>query len=282
MTMLMFCSCTLNGFGPKTPLIPDASTGFNDTVINDNPQNPHGNNTSVVTNPNGNNVLLYHELTGVFKETVEDPNAPRIYLTFDDGPSKVSTPKILEILDDYGIKATFFVVGRTAEYYPDILRQTLAEGHLLANHGYSHVYSTIYASSSAFIQDIQSCNSVIANITGTTPKRILRFPAGSFAVELERNPAVRDSIRQYLRDNGWRYFDWTVSMGDSISSAPPPGALAYDLIAAIDRSVANGRKDIVVLAHDVDAKPWTPLDLPIVIEHCLNQGYVFRTLDTYP
>jgi peptidoglycan/xylan/chitin deacetylase (PgdA/CDA1 family) len=209
----------------------------------------------------------------------DDPDALRIYLTFDDGPSTVSTQRILEILDDYGIKATFFVLGYQAEYYPDIVRLVDSRGHVIANHSYSHDYTTIYRSADAFMTDISRCESVLTEILGRQPARILRFPAGSAATQLENNPTIRNTIKNSLADGGWRYFDWNASMGDSwAGGSPQPGELGTALISYIDGIIAQGYTDIVVLAHDTNSRPWTPADLPMVIEYCQARGYVFKTL----
>jgi len=212
-------------------------------------------------------------------EEWEDPDAVRIYLTFDDGPSSQSTPAILDTLEAYNIKATFFIMGRAAEAMPDMVRRQYEKGHVIANHSYSHDYDRIYGSSAAFMQDLEQCEQVFTDILGVAPVRLLRFPAGSAAIQLEHAPATREAIKDSLRSGGWRYFDWNVSIGDSISGwVPPVGELGGNLIERIEEQVHHGATDIIVLAHDVDSKPWTPKDLPMVIEHCIAQGYVFKTL----
>ena len=209
----------------------------------------------------------------------EDPDAPRIYLTFDDGPSSVSTPKILDILDQYGVKATFFVVGYQAEYNPEMVRLVESRGHVVANHSYSHDYTAIYQSADAFMSDINRCDSALTAILGHQPVRLLRFPAGSAATQLENDPGIRNAIKESLAAGGWRYYDWNASMGDSwAGGSPQPGELGQALNAYIDDMVAEGYTSIVVLAHDTDSRPWTPADLPMVIEHCQARGYVFETL----
>jgi len=209
----------------------------------------------------------------------EDPSAIRIYLTFDDGPSSEATPAILEILDSFDIRATFFITGYLAERMPDIVRYQDSKGHVIANHSYSHNYGTIYASAEAFMMDIEHAEQVFTEILGSPPPRIMRFPAGSAASQLDNSPEMRDAIKASLSAGGWRYFDWNVSIGDSISGwVPNAGELGTNLIARIEEQVAHGATDIIVLAHDMDSKPWTPKDLPMVIEHCKQQGYVFKTL----
>jgi peptidoglycan/xylan/chitin deacetylase (PgdA/CDA1 family) len=213
--------------------------------------------------------------------TADDLDAPRIYLTFDDGPSPTSTIQILDTLDAYGIQATFFVLGSQAEGYPDIVRLADSRGHAIANHSYSHDYDAIYQSAEAFMHDIERCEAALADILGHPPARLVRFPAGSAALQLERDPAMRDAIKQLLAAGGWRFYDWNASMGDSwAGGAPEPGYLGWAIVAQVDDMVAEGYTDIIVLAHDTDSRPWTPADLPMVIEHCQAQGYRFMTLSS--
>jgi peptidoglycan/xylan/chitin deacetylase (PgdA/CDA1 family) len=205
--------------------------------------------------------------------------APRIYLTFDDGPSALSTPQILEVLDRYNVKATFFVLGTQAEARPEMIKAAAAAGHVVANHGYSHNYNAIYASVDAFMQEIKHTEDIITGILGEQPPRILRFPAGSAAAQLEKDPAMRESIKQTLAAEGWRYFDWNADMADSVSGpGPEPGVLANNLIASIEEKVSYGMTDIIVLAHDTNARTWTPTDLPAIIEHFQQKGYSFEVL----
>ena len=161
---------------------------------------------------------------------------------------------------------------------PDVLRQAAVDGHVIANHSYSHNYKNLYASSEAFIAELEHCNQVITDVIGEAPPRILRFPSGSTAVEMDRKPIIRQEIKAYLEEHGWRYFDWNVSFGDSLQNAPEPGSLAGSLNTSIDQLVAEGQKDIIVLGHDIDGKHWTPDDLPLVIDHCRQNGYVFKVL----
>jgi peptidoglycan/xylan/chitin deacetylase (PgdA/CDA1 family) len=212
-----------------------------------------------------------------------DPDAPRIYLTFDDGPSDTSTPQILEVLNRYGAKATFFIMGSAAAPRADMIRLEHERGHTIAVHSYSHNYEEVYSSAAAFMADIEQCEAILTEILGEPPPRILRFPAGSAATELEDNPQLREDIKAQLAAGGWKYFDWLVSFGDSISGwTPNVGDLASNVIANIDEQVEAGNRDIVVLAHDVDIKPWTVADVPLVVSYCLKKGYVLAplTMDT--
>lgn len=78
-----------------------------------------------------------------------------VYLTFDDGPNSAVTPKILDILEKYNAKATFFVIGKNVENNPEIVKRAYEEGHYIANHGYSHNNSNLYKSEESFINEIK-------------------------------------------------------------------------------------------------------------------------------
>ena len=89
-----------------------------------------------------------------FKNIYASNNDEKVaYLTFDDGPSKQITPQILEILRNENIKASFFVLGNRVATYPDLVKQEYEEGHYIANHGYSHVYGSVYASPQAVLDE---------------------------------------------------------------------------------------------------------------------------------
>lgn len=95
-----------------------------------------------------------------------DKNRKIAYLTFDDGPSSQSTDAILDILGEYNIKATFFVVGKMVVNYPEVLQRTLEEGHAIGNHSYSHDYGYIYHSGKNFMRDINLADEAIKNALG--------------------------------------------------------------------------------------------------------------------
>lgn len=101
----------------------------------------------------------------------------KVYLTFDDGPSS-NTDAILDILREYDVKATFFVVGKTDERSKAAYQRIVAEGHTLAMHSYSHNYSEVYASKESFINDLTSLQEYLYEVTGVWP-RFYRFPGGS-------------------------------------------------------------------------------------------------------
>ncbi|WP_284643695.1 polysaccharide deacetylase family protein [Paenibacillus silviterrae] len=209
---------------------------------------------------------------------VESPSSPpatdkRAYLTFDDGPSR-STPQILEVLKEHNVKATFFVVGKTSEESKSLYRQIAKEGHAIGNHTYSHDYRKVYASVAAFKQDVGRLNDLLEETVGVRPD-ILRFPGGSNN-HLSRKSGGRQimpNIAREMSNAGYQYFDWNVSSTDA--AAP---VQEKELIIHSVKANSDGKKDIIVLMHDMDAKRTTVEALPSVIRYLKEQGYEFRTL----
>lgn len=185
-----------------------------------------------------------------------------IYLTFDDGPSDKVTPKILDVLKNENIHATFFIVGKHAETRKDILRRAHEEGHTLAVHSYSHDYKHIYKSVEALIEDIEKCNDMICSITGEYTY-LYRFPGGSYNIAPEKIRAVKEL--------GYECVDWNASFRDSEIQDPTAGKL---YTAAIS-TVSNPDK-IIMLAHDTTDKIETVWALKEVIRHFKKQGYKFK------
>ena len=106
----------------------------------------------------------------------------RVFLTFDDGPSRTVTPHILDILKNENIKATFFTLGSQVQFYPDIVKRAYDEGHYIANHGYTHVYSSIYASMDSIFGEYNSTenNLQIALQNPNYHSKLFRFPGRFF------------------------------------------------------------------------------------------------------
>lgn len=177
----------------------------------------------------------------------KDQVPQKVYLTFDDGPSE-NTSKILDILKEKDVKATFFVTGNEDESAKELYQRIVAEGHTLGMHSYSHKYSVIYSSLEAFQDDFNRLRTELTEITGVEPK-IMRFPGGSS--NQVSNIDMREFIR-FLKEEGVSYYDWNVASGDATSQAYTP-----------DELVENVMKDVVkydtsiVLMHDASTKGTT-------------------------
>ena len=180
----------------------------------------------------------------------------RIYLTFDDGPSR-NTDKILDILKEYDVKATFFVVGKTDEESVRAYQRIVAEGHTLAMHSYSHKYSEIYASKESFEQDLRQLQEYLYQITGVWP-RFYRFPGGSSNAV---SKVGMQELIEYLNESGITYFDWNIASGDAIS-----GQLGKDTIVNNCIGGIKAKQECMILMHDASDKNSTVEALSLLIE----------------
>lgn len=185
-----------------------------------------------------------------------------IYLTFDDGPSS-NTAEILDILKEYDIKATFFVVGKTDEQSVQAYKRIVEEGHTLAMHSYSHKYSEVYASKESFISDLSMLQEYLYQVTGVWP-RYYRFPGGS------SNSVSQVDMQEligYLDQAGITYFDWNVESGDAVNGFLSPDKIKSNCLGKIE--IYN---ECMILLHDAAEKDTTVEALPQVIEEILGRG----------
>ena len=186
----------------------------------------------------------------------------KVYLTFDDGPSS-NTDQILDILKDYDVKATFFVVGKTDERSVKAYQRIVEEGHTLAMHSYSHRYDEIYESKEAFARDLNSLQEYLYETTGVWP-RIYRFPGGSSNTV---SKVDMQELIEYLTDIGITYFDWNVASGDAVSRTLPAETIVNNCLSGIEK-----QKESVILMHDASNKETTIEALPQIIEAIQEQG----------
>lgn len=188
-------------------------------------------------------------------------------LTFDDGPS-ANTDRVLDILDRYGVKATFFVVGRTGAADQERMKKIVAAGHSLAIHSWTHNYGKIYASVDAFLEDFHQLYQWIYDVTGTYPQ-VFRFPGGSLN---SYNRGTYQEIIAEMTRRGFVYFDWNASAQDATVRPRPAGDIAADCLKGVGKDLA------VVLCHDSAARTTTVDALPAVIQGYQNAGYTFSAL----
>lgn len=187
---------------------------------------------------------------------IEEGRTRKVYLTFDDGPSE-STERILDILEQYGVKATFFVTGEEAVSHPERYQAIVDGGHTIGMHSYSHRYNEIYASEDNFGSDLLKLQEFIEQTTQVTPK-FYRFPGGSSNTVSELPMSV---FCDYLTDNGITYFDWNMSSRDAISPMRSVDEIVHNCTAELERF-----DNAVILLHDAANKSSTVDALPEVIE----------------
>lgn len=192
----------------------------------------------------------------------------QVYLTFDDGPSKDITPQILDILKEYNIKATFFVLGARVDLYPDTLKREFNEGHYIANHGYSHEYSKIYQNRDTVFDEYNRCEDSIRNALGLDYHSFLfRFPGGSRGGRYE---SVKAEARQLLEEYGFAYTNWNCLTGDAAGNKTKDACIQEML-----ESKGN-QNSIILLMHDANDKSQTVEALPEIIQYYKNEGYTFK------
>lgn len=192
----------------------------------------------------------------------EEGDIPKVYLTFDDGPSS-NTEEILNILDDYNVKATFFVCGKDLELYGDAYKRIVDDGHTIGMHSYSHNFGDIYSSGDAFAADYVKIHDLILNTTGVDTK-YYRFPGGS---SNKVSSTSMSTFINYLNEQGVAYYDWNVASGDATSQA----FTSEQLVDNVMKDVVK-YKTSVVLLHDAANKNATVEALPGLIESLQEQG----------
>lgn len=196
------------------------------------------------------------DLQAVAEEAV---SARKVYLTFDDGPS-IYTRDILNVLDRYGVKATFFVLGKESDTDKELLQQIVDAGHTLGMHSYSHRYSEIYASVEAFAADFVKLREYLREVTGQE-SFVYRFPGGSSNTVSD---VPMEEFAEYLHEQGVVFFDWNVSSKDSDGKS-----LSVEEVVRNSTAKVEDFKNVVILFHDAADKRTTVEALPIIIENIL-------------
>ncbi len=204
------------------------------------------------------------------QETAEViPNGRKVYLTFDDGPSDY-TDELLDILDKYNVKATFFVVVNSYKY-KDQLNRILNDGHTLGLHSKSHVYSKIYADYQSYVRDVYEVHNWVYKLTGYDSK-YYRFPGGSS--NNVTNVPISECV-SYLHRNGYEYYDWNSESRDAENLYLTPEQLNDNVMNYVRNSDGN----VTVLMHDLDDHYNTIEALPALIETLQSEGFELCPID---
>ena len=217
--------------------------------------------TQALTEEQKENILHIYRSTG----------EKRVYLTFDDGPSNSVTPLILDVLKEYNVKATFFVLGTNAKYNPELIKREFEEGHYIANHGYSHKYSEIYSSPEATLEEYCITESIIREILEIQnfSSKLFRFPGGSNGGYYDE---AKQNSKAYLRENGIVHLDWNCLSKDA-EGAKSKEEVLQNIIDTM------GEKDsVIILMHDASDKILTYEMLPSLITYLQEKGYTFKNI----
>lgn len=188
-----------------------------------------------------------------------DKTKKEVALTFDDGPDPVWTPKVLDVLRKHKIKATFFLIGKKAEKYPDIVKQIHQQGHVIGTHTYSHLNIT-YCKKPKAIFEIEKTHNIIKKITGEDPY-LFRPPYGAY----------QKRFYNYLKQYNYKIILWTISAEDWNG----------DSTEKIEARILSGiRPGAILLFHDSGGNRQPTIDaLNIIIEKIKNLGYNFITVE---
>lgn len=242
-------------------------------------------NIVVLNNKETSNIKLNDEIPKAFtfKTNIPEPEKPQptkripsvisnktIYLTFDDGPSYL-TEKILKILEQENVPATFFVIGPHIYEYKDIVKKAYDEGNTIAIHSDTHKYSEIYADDKNYFNDLYLINEKIYNITGHH-SHILRLPGGSSnKISKYYNEGIITRITEKLVKDNYYYFDWNIDSGDASGTLPKE-----KIIANATGHLHPGTN--IILFHDASPKKTTVEALPYIIRFAKANGYTFARI----
>ena len=217
------------------------------------------------------NLTTNSNATDVFLENVKNlaKGEEKIaYLTFDDGPTSSVTPKILDILKEENIKATFFVIGKYVENHPQIVKRAYEEGHYIANHGYDHNNMKLYKSQESFVEEVRKTDLAIGKAIGIEDycARVFRFPNGFMSAQ---NKDKKREALSLLEKMDYTYIDWNCLNNDSIQKYTD-----IQLLNNLKKSAEN-KNTLVVLMHDTKDVNDSSLVLRESIYYLRSKGYEF-------
>ena len=222
-----------------------------------------------IENMNSNKLPVYSENAKKKLKSLYTDDTKVAYLTFDDGPSQTVTPPILDLLKQENIKATFFVLGSRVKANPDLVKREYQEGHYLASHGYSHVYSQIYASPQSVLDEYNKSVEAIRNTIGEPDynPHLFRFPGGYYGGKYY---SVKQGALELLEQNEVLHVDWNALTSDAAGKKT-----TEEFIAELEKTVPK-HNSVVVLMHDAGTKKATAEALPTIISYFRDRGFEFE------
>ncbi len=187
----------------------------------------------------------------------------KVFLTFDDGPNEPYTSQILDILKEFEAKASFFVCGKSVEYFPDVVQRIMNEGHAIGNHAYSH--SMILTFTGFLRREIEKTTEIIQKVTGVRTN-FFRPPWG----------VATPWVKSYLKANNYKLILWDIN---SYDWAKAPARVIEEMV------LKKIKPDSVVLLHDgKEAKLHsnrlqTVLALPSLIKNLQRKGFICKNIN---
>lgn len=182
----------------------------------------------------------------------------KISLTFDDGPHPKYTREVLDILDSYNIKATFFIIGSNAELYPELVKEEMQKGHEIGNHTYNHP-NMKKISYEELAKEIKKNEEVLFNLTGKVPT-LFRPPCGE----------ISNSVSSIIKDKEYRMVLWSIDTRDWAHTSKEK---------IVENVKKNAKSGAIILMHDyINGENHSPEALKVIIEYLLSEGYEFVTV----
>lgn len=268
---------------------PDSKSDINENK----PYNSNGKVETILDNsgylkleddPNADDASIVSEninglLTGKKHYPVRTDGKKVVYLTFDDGPSTTNTPNILKILNEYNIKATFFVMGKSLDANAEaknLLKEIAKNGHAIGNHTYSHNYNYLYPNRTMnlnnIINDLNKNNDLIKSILGKDfSTRVVRLPGGYWSWN------GRTEVKNKFNELGIENIDWNALTGDAEGKKKNPDEL-FSYLKTTVNNLGDKADSITILMHDTYGKENTVKALPEIINYFKDKGFEFRTI----
>ena len=199
----------------------------------------------------------------------------KAYLTFDDGCS-VNTPTILDILDRYGVKATFFVNWKSK--YKDYYQLIVEKGHALGNHTATHEWDTVYSTLDGFVDEVQTLSDKVYDLTGYK-MTLFRFPGGTNNTINQKHNSETSfctMAAEKISEMGYIYFDGNVDSRDADGKTHTADEIASNVLSG-----AKNKTTAIILMHDTGTNKQSTVDaLPEIIEGLLEMGFEIEALSS--
>ncbi len=278
MLIILLLACTLSlrkiAIASDKPLYATYNAAyFSDSYFNQEPYKPDVYQLAVDFNAEiskSNNVDSEdtEDILSIRVEDIKTYNKGKVvFLTFDDGPSEKVTPAILDVLGEYKIKATFFVLGCMCTKNPDVLRDIYSRGHSIGNHSYTHNFKELYKNEENFLSELKATENVIKQILGDEySTRLFRFPGGSFE-------SYKRCYMDVLNEEGYVSVDWNAVTGDAEVVSP-----TFEKILERMKATVKDKSNVILLMHDSATKQVTAEALPYIIEFLKSEGFEFAII----
>lgn len=204
------------------------------------------------------------------------------FLTFDDGPSTTVTPKILDVLKQYNVKATFFLLGENIdknEKSKKLVKREFNEGHAIGNHTYSHNRGNMLFPHSkvnvpVFMKDVNKNHKALKNVLGDNfNTRLLRLPGGYMTRKYYKDPNLPE-LNARLSEKNIISVDWNVEIRDSAGKKNKNSEELFEIL----KEQVGTKSKVIILMHDTYGKMQTAEALPLIIKYLKNEGYEFGTI----